>query len=117
MDQAGRVNRLALPPEVLHTNIIQSRQGGKQRRRQRRGLTPPRWRKIDSSQPDSPKITHPHQRPRSDLGHRVHIEVLQALQPIRLHAMMSTLAFQATVLVRILAGEVDWMRWMVRKVD
>ena len=40
-----------------------------------------------------------------------------ATTDLRLHAMMSTLAFQATVLVRLLAGEVDWMRWMVRKVD
>ena len=30
--------------------------------------------------------------------------------------MMSILAFQATALIRVLAGEADRMRWMVRRV-
>ena len=35
---------------------------------------------------------------------------------VTLHAMMSTLAFQATVLVHLRAREPEWMRWMVRQV-
>ena len=41
---------------------------------------------------------------------------VRGLRQITLHAAMATLAFQATVLVRLLAGEPDLMRWMVRKV-
>ena len=39
----------------------------------------------------------------------------RGLRKIALHALVSTLAFQATVLVRVLAGEAGIMRWMVRK--
>ena len=35
---------------------------------------------------------------------------------ITLHTLMSSLTFQATALVRVLAGESEWMRWMVRRV-
>ena len=40
----------------------------------------------------------------------------RGLRKISLHATMSVLAFQATALVHVLAGEVEDMRWMVRKV-
>ena len=40
----------------------------------------------------------------------------RGLKMVRLHALMSTLAYQTTALVRILDGEAEWMRWMVRKV-
>ena len=48
---------------------------------------------------------------------RLERHCVRGLRQITLHAMMSTLAFQATALVRIMTGEADWMRWMVRKVD
>ena len=41
---------------------------------------------------------------------------VRGLRQITLHILMSTLTFQATALVRILAGEAEWMRWMVKKV-
>ena len=41
---------------------------------------------------------------------------IRGLRQVTLHAVMSTLAFQATVLVKLRAGEAQWMRWMVRKV-
>ena len=41
---------------------------------------------------------------------------IRGLRQITLHAVMSALTFQATVLVRLQAGETDLMRWMVRKV-
>ena len=48
---------------------------------------------------------------------RLERHCVRGLRQITLHAMMSTLAFQTTALVRIMTGEADWMRWMVRKVD
>ena len=45
---------------------------------------------------------------------RLERHCVRGLRQITLHAVMSTLAFQATVLVRLQAGEVEWMRWMVR---
>ena len=47
---------------------------------------------------------------------RLERHCIRGLRQITLHAMMSALAFQATVLVRLLTGEADMMRWMVRKV-
>ena len=47
---------------------------------------------------------------------RLERHCIRGLRQITLHAVMSALAFQATVLVRLQAGEVEWMRWMVRKV-
>ena len=48
---------------------------------------------------------------------RLERHCVRGLRQIRLHAMMSALAFQATALVRVLTGEADWMRWMVRKIN
>ena len=47
---------------------------------------------------------------------RLERHCVRGLRQIRLHALMSTLAFQATALVHLRAGEEDLMRWMVRKV-
>ena len=47
---------------------------------------------------------------------RLERHCVRGLRQITLHAAMSALAFQATVLVRLRAGETEWMRWMVRKV-
>ena len=47
---------------------------------------------------------------------RLERHCVRGLRQIRLHVLMSTLAFQATALVRVLAGEGEWMRWMIRKV-
>ena len=47
---------------------------------------------------------------------RLERHCIRGLRQITLHAAMSALAFQATVLVRLWAGDVGLMRWMVRKV-
>ena len=47
---------------------------------------------------------------------RLERHCIRGLRQITLHAAMSALAFQATVLVRLQVGDVEWMRWMVRKV-
>ena len=47
---------------------------------------------------------------------RLERHCIRGLRQITLHAVMSALAFQATVLVRLRGGETDLMRWMVRKV-
>ena len=47
---------------------------------------------------------------------RLERHCVRGLRQLTLHAAMSVLAFQITVLVRLRAGEVEWMRWMVRKV-
>ena len=47
---------------------------------------------------------------------RLERHCVRGLRQITLHSLMSALAFQATVLVRLQAGEVEWMRWMVRKI-
>ena len=47
---------------------------------------------------------------------RLERHCVRGLRQITLHAVMSALAFQATVLVRLRTGEAQWMRWMVRKV-
>ena len=47
---------------------------------------------------------------------RLERHCVRGLRKIRLHATMSVLAFQATALVHVQAGEVADMRWMVRKV-
>ena len=47
---------------------------------------------------------------------RLERHCIRGLRQITLHAAMAALAFQATVLARLRAGEAKWMRWMVRKV-
>ena len=47
---------------------------------------------------------------------RLERHCIRGLRQVTLHAVMSALTFQATVLVRLQAGETDLMRWMVRKV-
>ena len=41
---------------------------------------------------------------------------IRGFLPFQLHGTISTLVYQATALVRVLEGDLDWMRWMVRKV-
>ena len=47
---------------------------------------------------------------------RLNRHCVRGLRQVTLHALMSVLTFQATALVRVLEGEQEWMRWMVRKV-
>ena len=47
---------------------------------------------------------------------RLERHCVRGLRQITLHSLMSSLAFQATALVRLLAGEIGEMRWMVRRV-
>ena len=47
---------------------------------------------------------------------RLERHCVRGRRQITLHAMMSALAFQVTALVRVLAGEMADMRWMVRKI-
>ena len=47
---------------------------------------------------------------------RLERHCVRGLRQITLHAAVSVLAFQATALVRVLAGEAAMMRWMVRRV-
>ena len=47
---------------------------------------------------------------------RLERHCVRGLRQITLHVLMSVLAFQATALAKLLAGEAEWMRWMVRKV-
>ncbi len=47
---------------------------------------------------------------------RLERHCMRGLRQITLHALMSALAFQVTALVRVLAGEANMMRWMVRRV-
>ena len=47
---------------------------------------------------------------------RLERHCVRGLRQITLHAVMSTLAFQATALVRLQVGEAELMRWMVRRV-
>ena len=47
---------------------------------------------------------------------RLERHCLRGLRQISLHATMSVLAFQATALIHVRAGETEDMRWMVRKV-
>ena len=47
---------------------------------------------------------------------RLERHCIRGLRQVTLHAAISALAFQATVLVRLRAGEAEWMRWMVRRV-
>ena len=48
---------------------------------------------------------------------RLERHCVRGLRQITLHCLMSSLAFQATALVRLRAGEPEWMRWMVRQVS
>ena len=47
---------------------------------------------------------------------RLERHCIRGLRRVTLHSLMSALAFQATVLVRILMGEAEHMRWLVRQV-
>ncbi len=47
---------------------------------------------------------------------RLERHCVRGLRQITLHTMMSVMTFQATALVRVLAGQVRWLRWMVRRV-
>ena len=47
---------------------------------------------------------------------RVERHCVRGLRKVALHAAMSVLAFQATALIHLLAGQQDELRWMVRKV-
>ena len=48
---------------------------------------------------------------------RLERHCVRGLRQVALHAMMSSLAFQATALVHLRAGEPEWMRWMVKQVS
>ena len=47
---------------------------------------------------------------------RLERHCVRGLRQIGLHATMSVVAFQATALIHVRAGETEDMRWMVRKV-
>lgn len=47
---------------------------------------------------------------------RLEKHCVRGLGGIRLHALMSIIGFQATALVKVRAGQLDDMRWLVRKV-
>ena len=47
---------------------------------------------------------------------RLERHCVRGLKKVALHVTMSVLAFQATALIHVLAGEEDELRWMVRKV-
>ena len=47
---------------------------------------------------------------------RLERHCIRGLRRITLHALVSALTFAATALVRILMGDREWMRWMVRQV-
>ena len=47
---------------------------------------------------------------------RLERHCVRGLRQITLHALMSALTYQGTLLVRLQAGEAKWMRWMVRKI-
>ena len=47
---------------------------------------------------------------------RLEQHCIRGLRRISAHSLMSTLTFQATALVKLQAGEDDFMRWMVRKI-
>ena len=47
---------------------------------------------------------------------RMEQHCIRGLRMITLHAFMSTIGFQATDLVKLKAGQKEFMRWMVRKV-
>ncbi len=48
---------------------------------------------------------------------RLERHCVRGLRRITLHALMSALRFQATVLAHLEAGDTDLMRWQVRKID
>ena len=47
---------------------------------------------------------------------RLEFHCVRGLRKVSLHAAMSALAFQATALARLRSGEIENLRWMVRKV-
>ena len=50
------------------------------------------------------------------LSRRLERHCTRGLRMVRLHALMSALAYQATALAAVRAGELETMRWMVWKV-
>ena len=46
---------------------------------------------------------------------RLNRHCIRGIGEVTLHAQMLVLAFLATALVRVLAEEQEWMRWMVRR--
>jgi hypothetical protein len=49
-------------------------------------------------------------------GVRLTSHYVRGLKAITLHALMSILVYQSRALVKLLAGDLDRMRWQVRKV-
>ena len=47
---------------------------------------------------------------------RLERHCVRGMRQIRLHDMMSCMAFITTALVRVMEGQSDQMRWMVREV-
>ena len=47
---------------------------------------------------------------------RLESHCVRGLRKVSLHAAMSALAFQATALAHLHSGDIDSLRWMVRKV-
>jgi hypothetical protein len=47
---------------------------------------------------------------------RLEAHCICGLRQVRLHSLMSTISFQATALVKLMAGQESDMRWMVRKI-
>ena len=47
---------------------------------------------------------------------RLESHCVRGLRQITLHALMATLTYQASALVSVKAGDLEWMRWMVRKI-
>ena len=50
------------------------------------------------------------------MNRRLEDHCVRGLGQIRLHALMSTISFQATALVKVGVGQEADMRWMVRRV-
>ena len=71
----------------------------------------PEWKALYAKRQAIERVFKPMKESR-----RLERHCVRGLRQITLHAVMSALAFQATVLVRLRTGEVEWMRWMVRKV-
>ena len=71
----------------------------------------PRWKELYAKRYAIERMFKGMKESRRLVSHAV-----RGLRQISLHATMSALAFQATVLMRLRAGQADMMRWQVRKV-
>ena len=47
---------------------------------------------------------------------RLEAHCVRGIRKISLHNTMSVLAFQATALTRVVSGQVEYLRWQVRRV-